>query len=123
MTKQRALILRLIQKSNQHLTADELYRLAQEELPGIALATVYNSLQYLAEQGLIRRLTRTGQRDRYDRSVAPHAHLVCDHCGAVADCPSEGLREVLEQQLGVPVDSYELAIGYRCPVCRGSEKN
>ena len=35
MTKQRALILRLIQESDQHPTAEQIYEQARREMPGI----------------------------------------------------------------------------------------
>ena len=35
MTKQRELILRLIRQSKEHLTADRIYELARQEMPGI----------------------------------------------------------------------------------------
>ena len=117
MTKQRALILRLIRESGRHLTADQIYQMAQTELPGIALATVYNNLIRLAEEGEIKKITFCGQTDRYDKSNIPHIHLICDQCGRVSDHPSEGLMEEMEQRLGFSINEYELAIHYRCPHC------
>lgn len=117
MTKQRALILRLIRESRQHLTAEQIFLQAQKELPGIARATVYNNLIRLAEEGEIRKITFCGQTDRYDKSNIPHIHLICDGCGNVADHPSEGLKEEMENRLGFPINEYELAIHYKCPEC------
>ena len=57
MTRQRALILRLIRESGEHPTAEEIYRKAKEEMPGIALATVYNNLNHLAQEGEIRKIS------------------------------------------------------------------
>ena len=51
MTAQRQLILKIIQSSKRHLSAEEIYIEAREELPGIAMATVYNSLKYLCDEG------------------------------------------------------------------------
>ena len=118
MTKQRALILRLIRESKQHLTADELYQLAKKELPGIALATVYNNLIRLAEEGEIKKITFCGHTDCYDKSNIPHIHLICDGCGKVSDHPSDGLMEEMQQRLGFPINEYELAVHYTCPKCQ-----
>ena len=118
MTKQRALILRLIRESKRHLTADELYRLAKKELPGIALATVYNNLIRLAEDGEIKKITFCDHLDCYDKSSIPHVHLICDRCGRVSDHPSEGLKEEMENRLGFPINEYELAVHYTCPECQ-----
>ncbi|MBQ8894847.1 MAG: transcriptional repressor [Clostridia bacterium] len=118
MTKQRALILRLIRESKRHMTADEIYQLAKAEMPGIALATVYNNLIHLSEIGEIKKLTFRDRTDRYDKSSIPHIHLVCDVCGKVCDHPSEGLQQEMEQRLGFPIHEYELAIHYTCENCQ-----
>ena len=57
MTKQRALRFDVISSDKCHHTADEIFALAKEQLPGISLATVYNTLKYLEEQKLIRKIT------------------------------------------------------------------
>ena len=36
MTRQRALILEILQHSPKHLTADEIFAIAREKMPGIA---------------------------------------------------------------------------------------
>ncbi|PWM40350.1 MAG: transcriptional repressor [Clostridiales bacterium] len=121
MTKQRALILRLIQESDQHPTAEQIYEQARREMPGIALATVYNNLIWLAEHEKIKKISFYGGKDRYDKSTVPHIHLICDRCGLVRDYPSEGLREEMESRLGFPVGYYELAIHCLCPACSKNE--
>ena len=119
MTKQRALILRLIRESKVHLTADQIYDRAKEEMPGIALATVYNSLIWLAEQGEIKKIVFSSQKDHYDKTQIPHIHLICDHCGRVEDHPSEGILEEMEERVGFPIHDYEMTLHYTCPACSG----
>ncbi len=118
MTKQRELILRLIRQSKEHLTADRIYELARQEMPGIALATVYNNLIWLSEQGEIKRVVFCGHRDHYDKTQVPHIHLICDCCGQVEDHPSEGLLEEMEGRIGFPIHDYEMTLHYTCPSCR-----
>ena len=52
-TKQRTLILDIVKNTNDHLSADEIYILARKQMPGIALATVYNNLNALYNSGKI----------------------------------------------------------------------
>lgn len=47
MTRQRALILEILQHSPKHLTADEIFAIAREKMPGIARGTVYLSLIHI----------------------------------------------------------------------------
>ena len=72
MTRQRALILEILQHSPKHLTADEIFAIAKEKMPGIARGTVYRNLKLMeqarklpdwkcrmAPTGLIKPPTRT----------------------------------------------------------------
>lgn len=117
MTKQRALVLKIIRDSKEHLTADQIYQKAKEEMPGIVLATVYNSLIWLSEQGEIKRVVFYDHKDHYDKTQIPHVHLLCENCGKIIDHPSSGLKEEMEQRLGFPISDYEVTLHCLCPNC------
>ena len=121
MTKQRALILELIRSDKCHHTAEELFGLAKQRLPGISLATVYNNLRALEEQRLIRRITAERSSDRYDSSYVPHGHLVCESCERVWDFNIEGFDGILSDTLGIDFSSYELKVRCLCDKCRAAE--
>ena len=53
LTKQRQAVLDVIRESEEHLTANDVFENARRLLPGISFATVYNSLRYLKNEGLI----------------------------------------------------------------------
>ena len=55
MTKQRQLILDIINRSCSHPSAEEIYREAKQIMPSIALGTVYRNLGLMAKDGEIRR--------------------------------------------------------------------
>lgn len=117
MSKQRDLILNIIRNSQEHLTAEQLFLLAKQKLPSIAMATVYNNLKALDESGCIRRLHISGSADRFDKSIVPHEHLICSNCGKITDAKIEGLQEVLEKNLNILIESYELNLQYTCKEC------
>lgn len=83
-SKQRENILRLIQETKVHPTADWVYRKLKPKIPGLSLGTVYRNLSVLQEQGLVRKMP-LGSTDRYEGRTAPHYHLVCDCCKSVTD--------------------------------------
>ena len=56
MTKQKRLILDIINNSCAHYTAEEIFALAQRQMPSIARATVYNNLNTLLKENLIRKI-------------------------------------------------------------------
>ena len=118
MTAQRQLILKIIQSSKRHLSAEEIYIEAREELPGIAMATVYNSLKYLCDEGYIRKYSRSGEADFYDRTTMPHGHLICEGCGKILDINTDEIRESIEKNAGAHINSYELSARYFCECCK-----
>ena len=118
MTRQRELVLRIIHNSDEHLSAQEIFFEAKALLPSISMATVYNSLQYLCEAKLIRKLSVEGGVDKYDKSCVPHAHLVCRECKRLSDVDSGGLGEVLSSFLKIDALSYSLNVEYVCDDCR-----
>ena len=118
MTKQRAAILDVIRSDMCHHTAEEIFNLAKERLPGISRATVYNNLKALESAKLIRRITGDGLSDRYDNSYVPHGHLLCEGCGVVRDFDIDNLAGQISEVIGSDFDSYELKVRYLCDSCR-----
>ena len=53
MTKQKKLVLTIIERSHGHLSAEEIFFRAREEMPNIALGTVYRNLNALTEEGIV----------------------------------------------------------------------
>ena len=118
MTKQRAVILEVIRSDMCHHTADEIFSLAKNKLPGISRATVYNNLKYLESEKLIRRITGDDLSDRYDNSYIPHGHMICEDCGKVKDFNLKDFDKQLSDAIGSDFNSYELKVRYLCDECR-----
>ena len=120
MTKNARYILEIINNSPEHLTAEQIYLRLREKNEQAVLATVYNNLSSLYEQGLIRKVCVEGRPDRYDKPLR-HDHLVCKKCGKLSDITLEDLTEKLQKQIGVPMISYDLKINYICTECLKKE--
>ena len=118
MTKQRAVILEVIRSDMCHHTADEIFALAKERLPGISRATVYNNLKTLEAAKLIRRITGDALSDRYDNSYIPHGHLICEECGKVTYFDLRNFDKQLSDAIGSDFSSYELKVRYVCEECK-----
>ena len=123
MTKQRAVILEVIRSDMCHHTADEIFALAKERLPGISRATVYNNLKTLEAAKLIRRITGDALSDRYDNSYIPHGHLICEECGKVTDFDLCNFDKQLSDAIGSDFSSYELKVRYVCDECKAQTEN
>ena len=120
MTQNGKYILEIINDSEDHLTAEQIFLRLKEKNEKAVLATVYNNLASLYEQGRIRKVSVEGQPDRYDR-IKRHDHLVCRKCGKLSDITLEDLSEKLQAQIDVPILSYDLKINYICPECLKKE--
>lgn len=117
MTKYAKLILELINQSAEHMTAEQLFLELKKTQPKVVLATVYNNLNSLCQESLIRKISIEDSPDRYDK-VRKHDHLVCKKCGALLDISFKDLTKNLEKQLGEGILSYDLKVFYLCPGCR-----
>lgn len=118
MTRQRRLILDLMRRNPGHMTADEIFAQARQQMPNIARGTVYRNLKLMEQAKEIARLEMPQGPDRYDKTSVPHGHLYCDGCGDLQDIPVVGLVKELESAIGTEVRSYQLTIHYLCPACR-----
>ena len=120
LTKQRQTVLRVIRKSNKHLTANEVFDDARRLLPGISYATVYNSLNYLSKEGLIGEVRFGTDAKLYDRKLTQHDHALCNNCGKLVDLelslPSKLLEEAAELSKFQGA-SIELTLRGLCPEC------
>ena len=118
MTKQRELILQILNQSDRHLTADEVFFLAKLRMPSIAMATIYNNLNAMTDAGIINRVPVDGGADCYEKHADKHDHLLCDSCGKLSNIRLPRLADELTASLGMKFESYDLTIHYICPECR-----
>ena len=122
MAKYAEMILNIINESHDHMTAEQVFFALKKTDPKVALATVYNNLNTLCSEDLIRKISMEGSPDRYDK-IRRHDHLICKRCGKLSDIMFEDLAGRLEEQLRENILSYDLRVFYLCPVCRTKEEN
>ena len=119
MTTYAKKILELIEASDCHMTAEQVFDALRSTYPRVVLATVYNNLNRLCAQGAVRKVSVEGMPDRYDKTWR-HDHLVCKHCGKLMDVSFEDLTAPLRKQLGQDFLFYDLKVYYLCPECRAA---
>ncbi|MTV47545.1 transcriptional repressor [Heliobacillus mobilis] len=121
MTRQKQLVLDIVQGTTSHPTADWVYQEARRQIPDISLGTVYRNLNTLAQQGIIREMTYAGASSRYDGNVEAHYHFVCEDCKRVFDIfidRAENLDEKAEEMSGHEIQGHRLEFYGRCAECR-----
>lgn len=125
LTRQRQILLDLLEKTGAHLDAETLYRLAHEQDPKLNRVTVYRTLKMLKEGGLVDELDlmhHAGEQHYYEtRRKQEHAHVVCLRCGKVEEYfgePLQKLRRQVEKTLGFQILIARTEIGGYCAHCQ-----
>ena len=125
LTRQRRLVLDLVRTKDEHPTATEVFEQARQAMPGISFATVYNSLRYLKEAGMIREIASFGKSpSRYDSETYRHDHAVCSECGRLVDFDLPGTVELMRSAARASrfkAESVHLTLVGLCPKCRQSK--
>ncbi len=121
LTPQRQAVLDVVLGSEEHLTANEIYEAARRRLPTLSFATVYNSLKYLKEAGLVREINFGKSSSRYDRETGRHDHALCSRCGRLVDFDlpetAQMLRSAARRSRFKP-ESIHLTLVGVCPECQ-----
>lgn len=117
MTKYSNLIIELINHSDAHMTAEQIFLQLKKSEPKVVLATVYNNLNALSQKGLIRKLSIADSPDRYDK-ITRHDHLICQKCGEISDINFGDFTGELNRQLDEEIISYDLKAFYICLNCK-----
>jgi Fe2+ or Zn2+ uptake regulation protein len=121
MTPQRWVILDILQKRHGHMTPMEVYQQAQENLPGLTEATVYRTLNFLAEQGLLLAAHIGNGQLVYENAGHDHHHLICRLCGLEMEIDHAILVElyqIFKERTGYEIDRMHTTFFGLCPNCQ-----
>jgi len=120
-TRQKEMILLILQGSCEHPTADWIYEQARKKMPRISKGTVYRNLSVLLEEGKISELNLSGTVTRYEIKQKNHYHFRCEQCGKVFDLESpvkEELDRKVEAQTGFRIKYHQLEFRGLCKKCQ-----
>jgi Fur family transcriptional regulator, stress-responsive regulator len=125
VTAQRLAVLRAV-AGEPHVTADAVAEVVRTEIGAISLQSVYDALNVLVSEGLIRRIQPAGSPARFEDRVGDnHHHLICRICGRVVDVDCVvGKAPCLSahDDNGYQIDEAEVAYWGRCPDCQVRSK-
>lgn len=123
LTRQRRVVLDVVQHTHAHPTAAEVFQAARDVMPTISFATVYNSLRYLKESGLVREVTFGNGASRYDGETSRHDHAICSECGKLVDFALPATVELMRsaaRSSRFKAESVHLTLIGVCPDCRST---
>ncbi|MEW6542615.1 MAG: transcriptional repressor [Nitrospirota bacterium] len=121
LTRQREQILNVFLR-NEHITAEQMYRLLAKKDPHIGLATIYRTLNLFCEAGLAQ-ARHFGTQTQYDNvsHKGHHDHLICTGCGKIVEfenCDIEQLQEEVAKRNGFTIQTHKLELYGLCSGCR-----
>lgn len=99
MTNQRKAILDYLKSTNSHPAAITIYKAVKDKLPQISFATVYRTLNFLKEQGMLLEIDAGQGYIRFDGNPTNHYHFICSSCKEVVDIDATVIEDI-EQKLG-----------------------
>lgn len=85
-TKQKEIILDILEHNRIHPTIYEIYELAKKKYPAIGQATIYRNVNRLVDENKIIKLpSKSNDGYHYDINTNSHDHLLCKSCGKIID--------------------------------------
>jgi len=125
LTRQRQILLDLIDQSGQHLDAEQLYQLGRVQDPKLNRVTVYRTLKLLKTGGLVDELDlmhHSGDQHYYEtRLKQEHAHVICLRCGKIEEFfgnQLQKMREQIESHFGFEIVLARTEVGGYCAHCQ-----
>jgi Fe2+ or Zn2+ uptake regulation protein len=89
---QRVAVAEYVLHTDEHPSADLVWKRVRERFPWISRATVYNTLHLFVEKGLLQRLTIAEDSIVFDPITETHHHFIDEATGAIHDVPWERVQ-------------------------------
>ncbi len=122
MTPQRQIIMDAICEGRGHTTLPEILNRVQKKSAAINQATVYRSLHFLLEAGLILKAEVASGETVYEiAGQSPHHHLLCRLCHHEIEIDAEPLiamKEAIRERYNFAVDANHLVLTGLCAHCQ-----
>lgn len=122
LTGPRRTLADLIAGQAGHFTAEGLLVESRRERRGLGRATIFRSLDVLADLGVVERLDLpTGDHAFVACEPAHHHHVICSSCGRSTGVSDHGLEQVaaaIGRETGYRVDTHRLELFGLCPSCQ-----
>lgn len=125
--QQKVIAEQLSKLHGEHPTADDVHSALAADFPSISKATVYRTLNRMADDGSALKVSVSDGADRFDDTLRPHYHVVCTECGRVDDVVV--IDEVASLDFaasasapGYTITGHDLLFKGTCPECSKGEQ-
>lgn len=121
-SRQREEIIKVIENSYDHLTAEDIYMTVKAKDPAVSRSTVYRNLNLLVENGIVNKISMQFGPDRFDYIRGVHNHAICTKCGKIMDFnysfEYDKIKEIVKNQTGIEISTTGIAIEGICDSCK-----
>lgn len=119
ITPERFEVLDAALDHDGHFGADDLFIKMKNDNSRVSRATVYNTLELLAQCELISKRNFGENITRYESNYKrqTHDHLICIDCGKIVEFSEPKIKKLpasICEELGFDLDSYSFNIFARC---------
>lgn len=121
MTPQRQIILQILHDANGHLSPVDIFNKASRSIPGLTEATVYRTLEFLAQNGMIHSAQNSSGHLVYEIAGHKHHHLLCQNCSKNIEVEHAVLQKIYEQleaDSGFLLNTSHMTFLGLCPDCQ-----
>lgn len=121
-TKQKQLILNILEESRHPMSINDIYKKVIVELPTIAKSTIYRNIDNLIKQNLIDKYYLKDNELYYQikGSTIGHKHyFICDNCSKIFDlpiCPIHEIEHAMEKE-GFSITEHYIQLSGLCKNC------
>lgn len=120
ITETRKAVIDFIIQSHDHPSADMIYQALLPAFPNMSLATVYNNLKVLIDEGFVSELkVRNDTTTYYDFMGHQHLNVICEKCGRIADIDLDlpDVQQEAADQTGYQITKSQMVVYGICPDC------
>lgn len=122
ITETRKAVLAYMISSHEHPSAEKIYQDLRSSYPNMSLATVYNNLKVLIDEGFVEEIKISNDNTTYfDFMGHDHLNVVCEKCGKIADFEDveiPDLKREAEEQTGYHITKTQVLMYGVCPDCQ-----
>jgi Fur family peroxide stress response transcriptional regulator len=122
VSHQRVKILDFLRTSKGHPSARQVYDSLVQEMPSLSRTTIYNTLNALAEKGLIGVVRALSGETRYEYTDRGHCHFFCTSCGTMIDTELRCKHLHAVESLGHKVHSVQGCFYGVCKECSSTRQ-
>lgn len=122
LTQEREIVVEEVFSSHEHFYAEQLVARVTQRKDRVSRATVFRTLSWLEEAGLLRKVARAEGRDLYehDYGYPQHDHLICSKCGDLIEFYNEQISALLDEiaaNHGFRMTGHRLEVNGICDRC------